>query len=145
AIAHDKQHFVVGADFFLRAFDKEGVILWPPKQGPGAFWGVNLSQDGRLAVAAAGDGTIRWYRMSDGRELLALFLEREHREWIAWTPKGYYMASPGGSHLIGWHVNRHWDQSADFFALAHFRDTYDRPDIISRVLAELDEDKAIDD
>jgi WD40 repeat protein len=145
AIAQDRQEFVVGADFFLRAFDKQGVLLWPRKQGPGVFWGVNLSQDGRLAVAAAGDGTIRWYRMSDGRELLALFVERGHREWIAWTPKGYYMASPGGGNLIGWHVNRAWDQSADFFALAHFRDTYDRPDIVSRVLAALDEDKAIDD
>jgi WD40 repeat protein len=144
AIAHDNQQFVVGSDFFLRAFDKDGVSRWPPKQAPGVFWGVNLSQDGRLAVAAAGDGTIRWYRMSDGRELLALFIEREQREWIAWTPKGYYMASPGGDHLIGWHVNRHWDQSADFFALAHFRDTYDRPDIVSRVLVELDEDRAID-
>jgi WD40 repeat protein len=144
AIARDKQQFVVGSDFFLRAFDKDGVILWPPKQAPGVFWGVNLSQDGRLAVAAAGDGTIRWYRMTDGRELLALFIERAQREWIAWTPKGYYMASPGGGNLIGWHVNRHWDESADFFALSHFRGTYDRPDIVSRILAELDEDKAID-
>ena len=25
---------------------------------------------------------------------------------VAWTPKGYYAASPGAEGLIGWHVNR---------------------------------------
>ena len=145
AIAPGRQQFVVGSDFFLRAFDKDGVLLWPRKQAPGVFWGVNISQDGHLIVAAAGDGTIRWYRMADGQELLALFVQRETRDWVAWTPKGYYMASPRGGDLIGWHVNRGWAQSADFFALSQFRDTYDRPDIVSRVLATLDEERAIDE
>jgi hypothetical protein len=35
---------------------------------------VNQSADGRLAVAAVMDGTIRWYRLDNGRELLALFV-----------------------------------------------------------------------
>jgi len=145
AIAPDKQQFVLGCDYYLRAYDKDGGLLWPPKQAPGIFWGVNISRDGHLVVAAAGDGTIRWYRMNDGRELLALFVQRESREWVAWTPKGYFMASPKGGNLIGWHVNRGWNQSADFFALSQFRDTFDRPDIVSGVLAALDEDTAIDE
>ena len=31
---------------------------------------------------------------------------REAPQALAWTPSGYYMASPGGEDLIGWHVNR---------------------------------------
>jgi hypothetical protein len=90
-----------------------------------------------------GDGTIRWYRWSDGKELLALFVDRESKAWVAWTPSGYYSASPGGEELIGWHVNRGWEQAADFFPAARFRDTYARPDIVERVLDTLDEAEAV--
>ena len=34
--------------------------------------GQRQARDGRLVVAAEGDGTIRWRRADDGRELLAL-------------------------------------------------------------------------
>ena len=40
---------------------------------PGETWALNITPDGRLAVGAFGDGSIRWYRMTDGTELLAMF------------------------------------------------------------------------
>jgi hypothetical protein len=63
--------------------------------------------------------------------------------WVAWTPTGYYMASPGGEDLIGWHVNRGWDQAPDFFPAARFREKFNRPDIVRRVLDTLDEATAV--
>ncbi len=62
---------------------------------------------------------------------------------VAWTPKGYYAASPGAEDLIGWHVNRDWDHAPDFYPASRFRDQFNRPDIVKRVLDDLDEDKAI--
>ena len=113
------------------------------RTGPGVAWGVNLSADGRIIVAAYGDGTIRWLRWSDGKELLALFVNRKTKAWVAWTPSGYYMASPGGEDLIGWHLNRGWNQAADFFPASRFRDEYSRADIVEPVLDTLDEAEAI--
>ncbi len=110
---------------------------------PGAVWGVNISRDGRLVVAAYGDGTIRWHRLSDGQELLALFVHAKDKRFVAWTPKGYYAASPGAEDLIGWHVNRDWDHAPDFYPASRFRDQFNRPDIVKRVLDDLDEDTAI--
>ena len=105
AIAPDAQSFLLGTSWYLRRFDREGQLLWQtPVQD--TAWGVNISGDGRVAVAACGDGTLRWYRYSDGQELLALFVHRETREWVLWSPKGFYDASPGGDRLIGWHLNR---------------------------------------
>ena len=143
AIAPDKQRFVLGIDRSLRAYDKDGKTLWKPKAGPGVVWGVNISRDAKLIVAAYGDGTIRWHRLSDGEELLALFVHAKTRKWVAWTPKGYYIASPGGESLIGWHVNRGWDKAADFFPADRFRKRFYRPDIVKRVLETLDEEKAV--
>jgi WD40 repeat protein len=80
-----------------------------------------------------------------GEELLALFVEPQSRKWVAWTPSGYYMASAGGEDLIGWHVNRGWEQEADFFPASQFRSQYNRPDIVRLVLQTRDEAKAIAD
>ncbi len=142
AIRPDRTGFVLGTEYLLRAFDDRGHQRWE-RAGPSIAWGVNFSADGRLVVVAYGDGTIRWQRWSDGQELLALFVNRKTLEWISWTPSGYYMASPGGENLVGWHVNRGWAQAADFFAVSKFKDTYARPDIVQQMLTTLDETQAV--
>ena len=87
AIAPDRQSFILGAEWGLRAFAANGQKLWRMPV-PATTWGVNLSADGRIIVAAFGDGTIRWYRASDGVELLAFFVYVPDKTWIAWTPSG---------------------------------------------------------
>ena len=137
AIAPGGERFVLGTEWWLRQFDRSGDEVWRIPV-PGAVWGVNVSGDRRVAVAAYDDGTIRWHRMTDGVEVLALFPYRDGERWVAWTPEGYYMASAGGEDLIGWHVNNGKDQAADFFPASRFRDTFYRPDIVERVLETLD-------
>ncbi|MBU0499301.1 MAG: caspase family protein [Gammaproteobacteria bacterium] len=129
AVATDGKSLLLGTEWFLRRFDRKGRLEWKiPVLNPA--WGVNLSQDGRLAVAAFGDGTIRWYRYSDGQELLALFVHKETKEWILWTPEGYYDASPGADRLVGWHLNQGKDKAARFFPFNQFYDVFYRPDIV---------------
>jgi Caspase domain len=142
AIRPDHKGFVLGTEYLLRAYDADGKELWE-QAGPSIAWGVNISADNRIIVVSYGDGTLRWVRLSDGVELLALFVNRKTKAWVAWTHSGYYMASPGGEDLIGWHVNRGWNQAADFFAASKFHDKYARADIVERVLDTLDEDEAI--
>jgi hypothetical protein len=64
-------------------------------------------------------------------------------EWIAWTPEGYYAASPGGERLMGWQVNNGADQLANFYPAAQFRKTFYRPDVIKRLLATNSLEKAL--
>ena len=47
--------------------------------------------------------------------------------------------------MIGWHVNRGWNEAADFFPAAQFRDQFNRPDIVRKILTTLDEDAAINE
>lgn len=142
AVRPDKAGFVLGTDYRVQAIDAKGTTRWKVDV-PGGAWGLNLARGGELVLAALLDGTVRWYRWSDGKELLALFVDRESKAWVAWTPQGYYSASPGGEELIGWHVNRGWEQPADFFPAARFRDTYARPDIVERILDTMDEAEAV--
>jgi len=137
AIAPGGERFLLGADWSLRLFDRKGTLLWQ-QAVPDIAWGVNLPAGGRLAIAAYGEGTVRWHRLEDGEELLALFVRRDGRRWVAWTPQGYYDASAGADGLIGWQVNRGRDQAADFFPVWQFRQRFYRPDVVSRVLDTLD-------
>jgi len=142
AISPDHEAFVLGADWNIYLFDRTGRRLWQtPTQSP--VWGVNLTGNGKLVVGALGDGTIRWYRHQDGKELLALFPHPDRNRWILWSPSGYYDVSLGGEDLIGWHVNQGWDKAADFFPIKMFRDNYLRPDVIKRILDTADESEAI--
>jgi hypothetical protein len=140
AIKPDSSGFLLGASDTLRLFDPTGKESWRVST-PGVAWSVNTN--GRLAVAALSDGTIRWYRVSDGKEILAFFPHPDRKRWVLWTPSGYYDASPGGEDFIGWHVNNGRDQPADFFTASRFRSTYYRPDVIDRALGTMDEAGAL--
>jgi len=141
AIAPDSKSFVLAQGLGLRLLDSLGVMKWRTRR---AFpLKVNIPRDGKFVVALIGDGTIRWYRLSDGKELLAFFPHADRKRWVLWTPQGYYDASPGAEDLIGWHVNNGKDQAADFFPIGQFRSVYYRPDVISRVLTAGDEAEAL--
>lgn len=142
AIAPDQTRILLGADWYLRLFDRDGKQQWVVSV-PGVAWAVNIAGNGRVAVAALGDGTIRWYRMKDGKKLLALFPHADKKRWVLWTPSGYYDASPGAEELIGWHVNNGKEAAADFFPVSKFRSTYYRPDVIAKVLETQDEGEAV--
>jgi len=142
AISPDFKRFVLGAEWSLYAFSATGNKLWR-QDVPSVVWAINITGDGRYAVAGYADGTMRWHRMIDGVEVFALFPHPDGKRWVLWTPKGYYKASTGGESLVGWHVNRGDDQAADFFKISSFRDRFYRPDVIARVLEAGDEDIAL--
>jgi WD40 repeat protein len=142
AISPDGESFLLGADWYLRLFDRSGNVKWNVPV-PGTAWDVNISGDNKMAVAAFGDGTIRWYRMTDGKEVMAFFPHNDKKRWVLWSPSGYYDASTGADELIGWHLNNGKDREADFFPASKFRSTYYRPDVLANVLSTLDESEAI--
>ena len=142
AIRPDARGFAIASQPAVYAFDAKGERLWR-RAVPALARGVNFSADGEILVVACRDGTIRWLRWMDGEELLALFVQPQSRRWVAWTPSGYYMASAGGEDLIGWHINRGWNQEADFFPASQFREEYNRPDIVRLVLQTKDEAEAV--
>lgn len=142
ALAPAGDRAVLGTEWNLRGFDNGGNPLWSTRL-PAAAWAVTISGDGKWALAALGDGTIRWYRLDDGAEQLALFVHADRERWIAWTPSGYYDTSLNGEALIGWHLNRGASHQADFYPVSRFRKQFYRPDVIQKVLATGDERSAL--
>ncbi|MGB4205134.1 MAG: caspase family protein [Bacteroidales bacterium] len=136
------QRIVFGANWTIYCLDKEGNKLWKtPTQA--TTWAVNISGNDKVVIAAMGDGTLRWYRMTDGQLLLTLYINPETKNWVLWTPSGYYDASAGGENLIGWHLNNGLSKEAYFYPVSKFRNTYYRPDVIDRILETYDESEAL--
>lgn len=133
AIAPDGRRFVIGSEWNLRLFDGPGRARWR-QPVPGTVWAVNISGDGRFVVAAFGDGTIRWHRLGDGAEILALYPHADGKRWVAWTPEGYFDAAPGAEDLIGYHLNRGGDREGEFVEARQLWETFYQPGLIARRL-----------
>ena len=132
---------MLGTEWYLRAYNAKGELLWL-RDVPGVVWAVNIAGDGRLVVAAYGDGTIRWHRMDDGRELLALYVLADKQNWVAWTPEGFYGATPGAFGVLRWHVNRGFDAAAETVPVSDIP-RLRRPDALPFVLQELETARAL--
>ena len=142
AIHPSGKSFVLGTGWSLNAYDAHGAPLWF-RSAPGAeaVQAVNITRDGRLVVAAYGDGTIRWHRMEDGQELLALLPLPDRANWVAWTPEGFYAATAGAQVVLRWHVNRGW-QLAESVPVEDIPGSY-RPEVLPLVLQELETPRAL--
>jgi WD40 repeat protein len=142
AVSADSSSVVFGTIWYVRRYDRDANFLWRTA-APGNTNGVTIVDGDRLVVTTASDGTVRWYRASDGQLLMTLFVQAVDKRWVIWSPKGFYAASPGGEDLIGWTVNRENTVAPDYFSASRFRDRFYRPDIIQTILKTLDEDEAI--
>ncbi len=136
AVHPDGGRFVLGTEWYLRAIDAKREPLWT-RSVPGIVWAVNISGDGRVVIAAYGDGTVRWHRMDDGRELLALFVLADRQNWVAWTPEGFYGATTGAFGVLQWHENRGFDAAADTVPVSAIP-ILRRPDALAFVLQEME-------
>ncbi|HUQ69089.1 MAG TPA: WD40 repeat domain-containing protein, partial [Planctomycetaceae bacterium] len=100
AIAPDGRSVVLGTEWAVRRVDLQAREIWNQSL-PAVAWAVNISQNGEVAVAALSDGTVRWYRMRDGKEIISYVPHGNGLDWMAWTPDGYYTSSVNGDNYIG--------------------------------------------
>ena len=132
AIDPKQESFVLGTEWNIHKFDKQGKPLW--RTPTDIAWGVNVTPDQRFVVATLGDGTVRWYTFDKGKEVLALFVDRDLKRWVAWNPDGFFAFEAGGDALIGYQINRGPGQASDFVKVDQLRDVFYRPDLIAQIL-----------
>ncbi len=134
---------VVGASFSLRLFDaRSGERKVNYLGHTGIVWSVAPSPDMRYFLSSGGDQTLRIWDLEHDEPLLSLFFAGN--EWIAWTPEGYYAASPGGERLIGWHVNNGGEQMGAYYPAAQFRKSLYRPDVIKLLVRTGNTERALE-
>ena len=105
AFAPDGETLLIGTRFALYRFDRNGAKIWSVELPAGAQ-AMNTSRDGRLVLVVLDDGTLRWYRLLDGKPVLAFFVLNDQRSWALWTPEGYFDTSEGANAVLHMAVRR---------------------------------------
>lgn len=132
-----------GSNGYLASISTQtGKIIHEFKGHTSDIQGVASSADGRLLISGSADQTIRLWDIHTGKNLLSFFHGKDD-EWVAWTPEGFYDASPNGDKYVGWHVNRGADKAADYYHANQFRRYLYRPDIIANTIQYRSSAKAI--
>ena len=115
AIAGDR--LLLGTDTHRRLFDRRGRQL-PEAAVTGAAWALAVAPAASVAVAALGDGTLRWFDLDGERPLAergALFVHADGARWALFTPEGFFdHAEGGGQHLVSVHLNRRAAEQPDW-------------------------------
>ncbi len=141
-ISDDSKSVVLGTSWNLFCCDTLAKLKW--KIIPQAeIWALNIAKNGKVIVATLGNGLINWYRLSDGKLLLSLFIHPDTKRWVLWTPNGFFTCSEGGDELIGWHVNDGFEKTPSFYPAKNFFDQYYRPDLIDEIFVNYETDEEI--
>ena len=93
---------------------------------------VSVQPAARYLLIGSADQTLTVYNPRTGKVLLTVFPTGD--DWLAWTPEGYYAASPGGERFMRWHVDKGLDQLGTVYPAEQFREKFYRPDVIKRIL-----------
>lgn len=131
----DFKSLLLGTNRYLRFLEQDGTEKLRIAL-PGAASLVNLTPNGEGAVAALSDGTIRWYSLRNGAELLSFFPHSDRRKWIAWTPLAPYFcyaAAEEADTLLRKLQNKNLDTAADLLPVQEGK----RPEELAQALETL--------
>lgn len=127
-------NIVVGSSHALKLHRPDGSVIHEFAGHTGEIWDLSLSPDGQLLASASDDQTIKLWNAATGECLATLFIARD-REWVCWTPTGYYAASAGGEKYIGWQINKGLESEAEFYPVSVFRKRFHHPEVVKHTIA----------
>jgi len=107
----------------------------------GVVWAVACSPDGAYLVSGAHDQTVRLWDLNLAQNggtilpLITLFPTKDGREWLAWTPEGYYAGSDRAGRFVGYQLNRGIDKTPKFISSEQLEQVFYRPDLVMADIA----------
>ncbi len=85
-----------------------------------------------MLITGSSDQTVRLWNTDTHKLVSSLYAVG--RDWVLWTPEGYYHSSPAGDRFVGWHVNQGPDREARFITARQLKRHLNSPEIVRRSL-----------
>jgi WD40 repeat protein len=126
---------VMGGSFGLYLVDLEtGRTVREFVGHSGMVWSISPSPNGRYFMTGCTDQVLSIWHPDRTEPILSFFIAG--RDWIAWTPEGYYAASANGERLMGWLIVNGPDKLSNFFPAARFRASLYNPAAMKLLLRQ---------
>jgi WD40 repeat protein len=106
-----------------------------------AIYSISPAADGKSFLTGSASQLISVWDPDRNDPLASLFAAG--RDWIAWTPAGYYACSAYGERLMGWQVNHGAERLGTFHPAARFRTSLYQPNLVRFVFTEKNFEKAL--
>jgi WD40 repeat protein len=124
---------VMGGSFGAFLVDlKSGKLLRNFRGHSGQVMSISPAPNGRYFLTGGTDQLMCIWHPERSEPVLSLFFAG--RDWIAWTPEGYYACSANGERLMGWQINNGHDKMASYHPAARFRASLYKPAAIRHLL-----------
>ena len=124
---------VAAGAFSLTLVDpQDGKIIRSFRGHTGNVLSVAPSPDGKFFVTGSSDQTIRIWLPEFEDPLLSLFVGE--KDWIAWTPQGFYACSGNGERLLAWQVNNGSFKFPMIYPAERFRASMYQPALIKYLI-----------
>lgn len=102
-IDRQERYFLLATNRYLRKFSHIGKEIWKVKSSS-TLLAINTSLDGSTIVLQTADKKIHWMRSKDGAFLFSLALLGT-KNWILYSPLGFYDTNNTNQKQLGWLVN----------------------------------------
>jgi WD40 repeat protein len=137
AFSPDSKYLAGGTEWVARIWDrstgKQTNILAGHR---GDVTQVSWSPDGTFLFTSSNDGSIKMWKIPEGKLLATLITVGEEKDWLVTTPKGLFDGSPTAWKLIGWHNDPFNFLNIDPVEI-YFNDFF-YPNLLGDILAGLD-------
>jgi hypothetical protein len=108
----------------------------------GQIQSVAPSPDDRCLLSVGADQQVRVWAVREKKpHLMSLYVSG--RQWIAWTPEGYYAATPGGDRVMGFTLDHGINRETSTVPAERFRRVLYRPDVLKLVLEKRSVEEAL--
>ena len=107
----------------------------------GEIHGIAEAPKAGLLLTSSADQTLALWNSETGELIVNMYFAG--KDWIVWTPQGYYHSSPDGDNFFGWHVNQGQDEEGRFVKARQLKTYLSSPEIIRRAIILRSSKKAV--
>ena len=127
----------------LFALNPQVKRIWTASDITSPLQAVKADEDGSTVYSISSDGIIEFRNSSNGRLFLSMAFDTSGKDWILWTPSGYFDSSEKGDQLLSWMPPSQENHFPGIVPVAAFAKDFRRPELVDAVMLCRDEKEAL--
>lgn len=128
----------------IMAIDAACRQIWSAT-GSSPIRALKADESGKSVLSWSEDGVVDFRNAMTGKKYLSMVFDSSGKEWLLWTPSGYFDASPHGEELLYWMpaASGEKDQFPGLFSMGSLSSHFRKPAVVDAAMLCYDENTAL--